>query len=45
MINMGNLKNKRKYPPNRPDEPLEGEGLEDVDGFKGEEKKKLARRR
>jgi hypothetical protein len=33
---MGDLKNKRKHPPNCLVEPLEGEGLQDVDGSKGE---------
>ncbi len=39
VIDMGNLKNIKKYPPNHPVEPLEGEGLEDVDGSKGEKEK------
>lgn len=39
---MGNLKNKRKYLSNRLVGPLKGEGLKDVDGFEGEEDKKLA---
>jgi len=38
-IDMGNLKNKKKNPPNHPIEPLESEGLEDVNGSKGEEEK------
>ncbi len=42
---MGNLKNKRKYLPNRLVGPLKGEGLKDVDGSEGEEDKKLTRER
>ncbi len=45
VIDMGNLKNKRKYFPNRLVGPLKGEGLKDVDGSEGEEDKKLARER
>ncbi len=45
VIDMGNLKNKIKYPPNHPIEPLEGEGLEDVNGYEGEEEKKLAHKK
>ncbi len=44
VIDMGNFKNKKIYPLHCPVEPLKGEGLEDVDGSKGEEKK-LAHKR
>jgi hypothetical protein len=42
---MDNLKNKRKYLPNCLVEPLEREGLEDVNGSEGEEKKKFVHKR
>jgi hypothetical protein len=45
VIDMGNLKNIRKYPPNCLVEPLKGEGVEDVDGSEGEEEKKLVHKR
>ncbi len=45
VIDMGNLKNKIKYPPNHPIEPLEGEALKDVDGSEGEEQKRLAHKK
>jgi hypothetical protein len=36
VIDMGNFKNKRKYLPNHPIEPIEAKGLEDLGGFEGE---------
>jgi hypothetical protein len=39
VIDMGDLKNKRKYLPNCLVEPLKSEGSQDVDGSEDEEEK------